>query len=59
MKITVADVEHVARLARLELTAGEKELFAGQMGTLREKFSAKSIAAAILRSFGRPGRPPP
>lgn len=34
MKITVADVEHVARLARLELTLGEKELFAGQMGTI-------------------------
>ena len=31
MKITVANVEHVARLARLELTLGEKELFAGQM----------------------------
>ncbi len=34
MKITVADVEHVARLARLELTAAEKELFAGQMGAI-------------------------
>ncbi len=34
MKITVADVEHVARLARLELTPGEKELFAGQMGAI-------------------------
>ena len=34
MKITVADVEHVARLARLELTAGEKELFAGQMDAI-------------------------
>ncbi len=34
MKITVADVEHVARLARLELTAAEKELFAGQMGSI-------------------------
>jgi aspartyl-tRNA(Asn)/glutamyl-tRNA(Gln) amidotransferase subunit C len=34
MKITVADVEHVARLARLELTLGEKELFAGQMGAI-------------------------
>ena len=32
--ITVADVEHVARLARLELTPGEKELFAGQMNAI-------------------------
>lgn len=34
MKMTVAEVEHVARLARLELTAGEKELFAGQMDAI-------------------------
>jgi aspartyl-tRNA(Asn)/glutamyl-tRNA(Gln) amidotransferase subunit C len=34
MKITTADVEYVARLARLELTAGEKELFAGQMDAI-------------------------
>ncbi|HIJ82165.1 MAG TPA: Asp-tRNA(Asn)/Glu-tRNA(Gln) amidotransferase subunit GatC [Desulfuromonadales bacterium] len=34
MKITVADVEHVARLARLELSPDEKELFAGQMGAI-------------------------
>ncbi|MFZ2948353.1 MAG: Asp-tRNA(Asn)/Glu-tRNA(Gln) amidotransferase subunit GatC [Desulfuromonadaceae bacterium] len=34
MKITVADVEHVARLARLALTPGEKELFAGQMDAI-------------------------
>jgi aspartyl-tRNA(Asn)/glutamyl-tRNA(Gln) amidotransferase subunit C len=34
MKITVADVEHVARLARLEFSDGEKELFAGQMGAI-------------------------
>ncbi len=34
MKITVADVEYVARLARLELTAGEKEQFAGQMDAI-------------------------
>lgn len=34
MKITVADVEHVARLARLELTPGEKDLFAGQMDAI-------------------------
>ncbi len=34
MMMTVADVEYVARLARLELTAGEKELFAGQMDAI-------------------------
>ena len=31
MKITLADVEHVARLARLELTPEEAETFTGQM----------------------------
>lgn len=30
--ITVKDVEHVAKLARLELTEEEKEKFAGQLG---------------------------
>ncbi len=34
MKITVADVEHVARLARLELGEDEKILFAGQMDAI-------------------------
>ena len=34
MKITVTDVEQVARLARLELTPAEKELFAEQMGSI-------------------------
>jgi aspartyl-tRNA(Asn)/glutamyl-tRNA(Gln) amidotransferase subunit C len=34
MKITIADVEHVARLARLELGSEEKELFAGQMSAI-------------------------
>ena len=31
MKITKAEVEHVARLARLELSAAEVETFTGQM----------------------------
>ncbi len=31
MKITRAEVEHVARLARLELSAEEAETFTGQM----------------------------
>lgn len=34
MKITVAEVEHVARLARLELSAEEKNLFVGQMDAI-------------------------
>ncbi len=34
MKITIADVEHVARLARLELSDEEKQLFAGQMDAI-------------------------
>jgi len=34
MNITVANVEHVARLARLELTLEEKALFAEQMGAI-------------------------
>jgi aspartyl-tRNA(Asn)/glutamyl-tRNA(Gln) amidotransferase subunit C len=34
MKMTVADVEYVARLARLELSLEEKELFAGQMDAI-------------------------
>ncbi len=34
MKITIADVEHVARLARLELDDEEKSLFAGQMDAI-------------------------
>ena len=34
MEMTVTDVEYVARLARLELSNSEKELFAGQMGAI-------------------------
>lgn len=34
MRMTVAEVEQVARLARLELTPEEKEQFAGQMGAI-------------------------
>ena len=34
MSISVADVEYVARLARLELSEAEKNLFAGQMGAI-------------------------
>jgi len=34
MKITRAEVEHVAVLARLELTEEEKEMFTGQMDAM-------------------------
>ena len=34
MKITRAEVEHVARLARLELSAEEAETFTGQMDAI-------------------------
>jgi aspartyl-tRNA(Asn)/glutamyl-tRNA(Gln) amidotransferase subunit C len=34
MKITVADVEYVARLARLALSKAETDLFAGQMDAI-------------------------
>lgn len=34
MKITVADVEYVARLARLDLSSAEKALYAEQMDNI-------------------------
>ncbi len=34
MKMTIADVENVARLARLELSPEDKELFAVQMAAI-------------------------
>ncbi len=36
MSITVQDVEHVANLARLELTESEKERLAGQLSAILE-----------------------
>ncbi|HEY9786182.1 MAG TPA: Asp-tRNA(Asn)/Glu-tRNA(Gln) amidotransferase subunit GatC [Candidatus Obscuribacterales bacterium] len=36
--ITVKDVEHVARLARLELTEEEKQLFTEQLAKIIEAF---------------------
>lgn len=36
MKITIQDVEHVARLARLQLEDDEKPLFARQLGEILE-----------------------
>lgn len=34
MKITINEVEHVAKLARLEFSEDEKELFRGQMDAI-------------------------
>lgn len=34
MSITIKDVEHVANLARLELSAEEKEVFTGQLNAI-------------------------
>jgi aspartyl-tRNA(Asn)/glutamyl-tRNA(Gln) amidotransferase subunit C len=34
MKITRKEVDHVAKLARLELTEAEKEMFTGQMDAI-------------------------
>ena len=36
--ITIKDVEHVAKLARLELTPDEKELFADQLSKIIDAF---------------------
>lgn len=36
--ITIKDVEHVAKLARLELTPEEKELFAEQLSKIIDAF---------------------
>ena len=57
MNITVADVEYVARLARLELTAGEKELFAGQMDAILgyvEKLKAVDTEGIVPTSHAVP-----
>jgi aspartyl-tRNA(Asn)/glutamyl-tRNA(Gln) amidotransferase subunit C len=35
-RISPADVAHVARLARLDITDDERELFAGQLGAVLE-----------------------
>ena len=57
MNITVADVEHVARLARLELSSDEKELFAGQMGAIFgyvEKLKALDTEGIVPTSHAVP-----
>lgn len=57
MKITVADVEHVARLARLELTPDEKVLFSGQMAAILgyvEKLKQLDTAGIVPTSHAVP-----
>ncbi|MDK2882702.1 MAG: aspartyl-tRNA(Asn)/glutamyl-tRNA(Gln) amidotransferase subunit [Bacillota bacterium] len=51
MKISMAEVEHVARLARLELTPEEKEKFTHQLNDILE-FAAK------LQAIDTEGVPP-
>jgi len=51
MKLTLAEVEHIAELARLELSAGEKELY-------RQQLSAILDYAAKLQSLDTSGIPP-
>ncbi|NLB17234.1 MAG: Asp-tRNA(Asn)/Glu-tRNA(Gln) amidotransferase subunit GatC [Syntrophomonadaceae bacterium] len=38
MALTIKEVEHVALLARLNLSPGEKEIFAQQLGSILEYF---------------------
>jgi aspartyl-tRNA(Asn)/glutamyl-tRNA(Gln) amidotransferase subunit C len=42
MTITIQDVEHVARLARLSLSEAEKELYAVQLSRIIENFNELS-----------------
>ncbi|MBU2573510.1 MAG: Asp-tRNA(Asn)/Glu-tRNA(Gln) amidotransferase subunit GatC [Elusimicrobia bacterium] len=50
MGITIKDVEHIAELARLELTEDEKKLYAGQLadilGWMEELGKADTSSAA-------------
>jgi len=51
MKLTLAEVEHIAQLARLELTTAEKELY-------RQQLSAILDYAARLQALDTSGIPP-
>lgn len=42
MSISIKDVEHVARLARLSLTEDEKKLYAEQLGRIIDSFNELS-----------------
>lgn len=39
MALTIEEVEHVARLARLSLTDSEKEMYAQQLGSILDFFA--------------------
>ena len=57
MKITQADVEHVARLARLELSGEEVETFTGQMDAILsyvEQLNALDTASVTPTSHAVP-----
>ena len=57
MKITKAEVEHVAGLARLELTDEEKETFTGQMDAILayvEKLNGLDTARIIPTAHAVP-----
>ena len=57
MKITKAEVEHVAKLARLELTEQEKETFTGQMDAILayvEKLNELDTSAIIPTAHAVP-----
>ncbi len=57
MKITKAEVEHVARLARLELSAEETETFTGQMDAILayvEKLNELDTAGIVPTSHAVP-----
>jgi len=51
MKLTLAEVEHIAQLARLDLTPAEKEIY-------RQQLSAILDYAARLQSLDTSGIPP-
>ncbi len=57
MKITIADVEHVARLSRLDLSSDEKILFAGQMDAIMgyvEKLAELDTGSVVPTSHAVP-----
>jgi aspartyl-tRNA(Asn)/glutamyl-tRNA(Gln) amidotransferase subunit C len=56
-RLTRADVEHVARLARLALTEEEIERFTGQLGTILEH--AADVAALDLADVPPTAHPLP
>ena len=56
-RLTRADVEHVARLARLALTDEEIERFTGQLGTILEH--AADVAALDLADVSPTAHPLP